>query len=533
MPSPRVHCRAIALLVGAAVLAALLIWEPWNTVVAGQPAWRTSILAANSLLLVLGASAIAIPLGTLLATFLFRTDLPGRHAGLVLLASMLFMPMYVHAAAWQAGFGIQGWFPLVTWLPRDVVPWFTAISIHGLAATPWVVLFFGLGLRLVERQLEEDALLTARPLSVFFAVTLRRSWGWLAVAFLWIAITTSGETTITDLFRVRTYAEEVFTNFTVPTMQTTPLGKLILPGVILIALAITAALVLIGQLLPAVSLSRNLPTHVYRLGAWRWPAILAVVGLLLLIVGLPIVCLAYESGRSTIASLDGPLSSWSITQVISRLTSSGFDFRDYLVISYVQSTVACFIATAIASVAAWSVARSKHWSWTLYLTAAVLLAIPGPVLGVIGISVFSRWDYIYSDTLIPPIAALTLRTLPLSLLIFWLAFRSLPPAILESAQIDRIGSWRTFLWVAIPLRLTAMSASLLVCFIVSWGDLSASHLLAPPGMESLTTFVFRRLHSNGEGDVAAICLAILLAIILGTAVTYAAGRWQKSRQTRT
>ena len=48
---------------------------------------------------------------------------------------------------------------------------------------------------------------------VFRRVTLPRMTAGVAVASGWVLLSTSVEMTVTDLFRVRTYAEEIYTGF--------------------------------------------------------------------------------------------------------------------------------------------------------------------------------------------------------------------------------------------------------------------------------------------------------------------------------
>src|SRR5688572_291792 len=93
----RVYLRPILFAAGAMVLFL------WTT----SP--RERGLALNTLWLVVGTCAISLPIGTLLAVLLVRCDIAGRRSLLWLLAISLFMPLYVQNAAWQAGFGQQGW----------------------------------------------------------------------------------------------------------------------------------------------------------------------------------------------------------------------------------------------------------------------------------------------------------------------------------------------------------------------------------------------------------------------------------------
>ena len=72
---------------------------------------------------------MSVPLGTLLAWLLVRTDLLGRRLWLALLGLMLFVPLYLQAAAWQAGFGLQGWYTLAG---------FGRTLLEGWAGAIWV-----------------------------------------------------------------------------------------------------------------------------------------------------------------------------------------------------------------------------------------------------------------------------------------------------------------------------------------------------------------------------------------------------------
>ena len=66
---------------------------------------------------------------------------------LVLFGVMLFVPLYLQAAAWQAGFGVQGWFTLATGFPALLEGWPGVIWIHVMAAIPWVTLIAAVGFR--------------------------------------------------------------------------------------------------------------------------------------------------------------------------------------------------------------------------------------------------------------------------------------------------------------------------------------------------------------------------------------------------
>ena len=99
-----------------------LVVEVGLFMVAGS---RVRGLLANTLLLILGTLAISLPLGTLLALLVAKTEIVGRKWLERLLVSLLLVPLYVQAAAWQAALGWgggcrPGWQPSI---PLTLVPW--------------------------------------------------------------------------------------------------------------------------------------------------------------------------------------------------------------------------------------------------------------------------------------------------------------------------------------------------------------------------------------------------------------------------
>lgn len=135
---------------------------------------RQKSLALETTKLVLETEAIALPLGILLAFFLFRTDAFGRTVLLALIILAAFVPLPLHATSWLGAFGnvsrqqLFGRHPILVGRSG-------AAFVHAMAALPWVILIAGMGLAAVEPELEESALLDYGPARVLRKVTLRRA----------------------------------------------------------------------------------------------------------------------------------------------------------------------------------------------------------------------------------------------------------------------------------------------------------------------------------------------------------------------
>lgn len=511
---------------------------------------RTWSLALNTLLLCGATCAISLPLGSALAWLLTRTDLPGRRIGMLLLGLMLFVPLYLQAAAWHAGFGVQGWFTsavaLPAWLQQWTLleGWRAAIWIHSMAAVPWVALIVGLGLGMVEPELEEQALLDGSPGQVFFRVTLRTALPAVGVAAVWVAVVTAGEITVTDLFQVQTYARELLVRLAVgqpPEEAVVGMG----PGWAMTAGLIVAVLLLCARLLPGRRPISSRRRWVFRLGPWRVPVAVLVGLVLLLLVGVPLVNLCYNAGVVITPTDTGWQWHWSVANCGKMVAKCLVAYRRELGWSLSIGALAATGAVVAAIALAWPAlpvggASSRPRRWTGGLRAvpalvvtAVCLALPGPVVGL-GINwLFYLPDsrplyWLYDQWLPRPWIALTIRALPLATLIIWHALRTVPVELLESAAVDGAGPLRRLYGVALPSRLSAVALAWVVALAVALGDLGASFLVLPPGVETLSLRIFDLLHSGQEFEVAGISLALLFlfAAVAGVSL-WLAGRWAR------
>ena len=133
--------------------------------------------------------------------------------------------------------------------------------------------------------------------------------------------------------------------------------------------------------------------------------------------------------------------------------------------------------------------------------------------------------WLYNDSILAPWAALFVVALPPAVLIMWHAFRTLPHEMFDAAAVDGAGSLRQLCCVALPCRAAALGLAWIVAFAVALGDLGASVLVLPPGVNTLALKIFDLLHSGVEDQVAGICLALVALFAAAAAVAaWLAGR---------
>lgn len=470
-------------------------------------------MVGNTCLLVLATLLVSLPLGTFLAMLLVRTDLPGRKLFAACLVVLLFVPLYLQCAGWLAGFGLQGWYSLISGTGPWLAGWRGAIWIHAMAAVPWVFLIVSAGLVFVEPDLEESALLDGSPLAVFWQVTLRRSAAALGAACLWVGIVAAGEMTVTDFFQVRTYAEEIYTEIsTGATPEDLALGWL--PSLALIACLSVAGMLLCARMTPVPRWPTWQQLPVFPLGAWRGPLTLLVGLIVTLLVGVPLGNLIYKAGLLAHPTDDGLVRSWSLLKSLQITATSPNHYAPEFGWSLGVGSLAATTAVVVGTLMAWLARQNRACAALTLLVTATCLTLPGPLLGLGLIWLLNRRELpwltnLYDYSVLAPWLALSLRSLPPAVLIAWHALRSIPQEQLELALLDGAGPVRRLVWIALPQRRTALVIAWLVAFAFALGDLAASILVVPPGMMTLSIQIFSKLHYGQEDDVAGICLALI------------------------
>jgi iron(III) transport system permease protein len=522
-------------LVLAAVLFALV---GWPTLAIGLSAWdepegfgiqavsRPLSLARESLKLTALTECLALPLGVLLAWLLFRVEVRGRRALLTLVVLLLFIPLPLQALAWLGSLGNQGRSQVFGGRPI-LVGHFGAAFVHAGAALPWVVLGVGAGLRAVEVELEESALLHLGRAWVAWHVSLRRALGAILGVAIAAAVLTAGEMTVTDLLNLRTYAEEAYTIG----QQGLGLGRLALaatwPQVVLVGALVFAASSLLlradpARVASAWSAARDrprLPGHpLLTLGLW--------LGLGSLLV-LPIYGLVWRAGRVGRGLVAGRGAEWSFAGLAGTLSRAWGDLsaadltRLTLPQSVALAAAGASISVALAWALAWKASRSRAWGVAAACLASLLLAAPGPVVGIALKLAYARSGFLQRTPALM-VMGYVARTLPFALLILWPLIRTIPRDDLDAAAIDGLGPLRRVGRVAIPQTRWGIAAAWGLCLSLALAELPATYLLRAPRSDPVALYVWSMLHNGVESQLAGVGLLLLgVAALIGIPATLA------------
>lgn len=506
----------------------------------GLASTRAQGLLVNSLLLSIGACAIAVPLGVVLALAMIKTSLPGWKALQWILVGLLFVPLFVQAAAWQSALRYCGSLLSGNSLRTRALfttGWLPAIWTHGITGVAWVTLILAAALRTIPREEEENALQDAPAYRVLWTISLRHAFGAIFAAMLWIAVICFSEITVTDLYQVRTFAEEVYTSANIGTLGT-PLTSTISgqAGVEIsqrdLAKGSVVALLLMLSLLTAVARSMPSADFLSVDSGWRWQVRnklpLAVVTWLLitLLIGVPFISLVSKAGIHVTRNDAAVERVWSLSKAAHMVARSPWEHRRELTWTCVIGVTVASLATTLGLLLAWGTrVRWLPRLPTLCMMAGAF-AIPGPLVGVWLIALLNHepgttWSWLnwyYDNTVLAPVLAQLMRALPFATLLLWSQMASIPQAVLDCARTEGASPWRQLWAIALPMRWPVLVSAFSLSLIVSVGELSATLLVVPPGVTTLSTRIFGLLHYGAEDRVSAICLALAVLLGIGTVI---------------
>jgi iron(III) transport system permease protein len=499
-------------------------WAAWREV------GRIGGLAANTLALAAGACLIAVPAGTAVALALGRVRVPGRGAlrGLVLLG--LFVPLSVYAVAWQVVLGT--WVPPLSGGPGQVVwrPWnqglLPAAWVHGMAALPWVAWIVSAGLRSADRGLEEDALLTGGPALVFRRVLLPRAVLASFAAAGWVGVQAATEITVTDTMLVRTFAEEVYTQFAAPSEGLT--------GAVAVTVPAWLAAVLLGAWLarPTVRVfdappqEAGRPVELRLRARTRWAVAAALWLAAGLFAALPVAALVWKAGGG------GRRAGWELPYLFGELHKVLRTDGAILLSSAGSALGVGLLAAALAWPACWLAGGSRWFARFLFVLCVVLAVTPGPVAGL-GLKAaidelidaeawLLNWADLhptfpplrsalyYQPTPLPAGWAALVRLFPVAVVVIWPSLRAVPRDLLEAARLDGLGPFGEWRYVVAPLTAAAAGRAVLAVAALAMGEVSAGKLVNPPGGTAYIFRLFDQMHYGTDSTVAALCVLQLL-----------------------
>jgi iron(III) transport system permease protein len=469
--------------------------------------YNTTLLGTGSALF---ATAVGVPLGIALARVPFR----GRALIRLALAAPALLPPYVVGLAWVYLGGSRGVIQTVT--GQDLLSTWTyslpgAVLVLGIVFYPLSMLATEVAMRRIDSRLEEAALIDAPPRRVLWRITLPLAAPGILAAALVIFVLAVSEFGVPGLLRVRVYTTEVFTAFAA-LYDFARATLLSLPLLILSGAVATAAAVLFGERL--VSTRRRTGGAPLELDAWRTSARLAILVVVLVALGLPTAILLSEAlGARSMAAV---------------LTGSGRAIANSLTLSAAGATVVVAVAFWLGYARARAGRRVGHVADILLI---VLFAVPSTVVGVGLIGIWNRPGLLglaYATDAMFLLAYLA-RFLPIAVLILAASTRYVPASHEEAAAVSGAGWLRTMARIVLPQIRLGMATAWVITFVLAFGELGVSILVAPPGESTLPIRIYTIIANTPSSNVASLALLQTLVIFAPLGVLATVGSRREGR----
>lgn len=206
---------------------------------------------------------------------------------------------------------------------------------------------------------------------------------------------------------------------------------------------------------------------------------------------LPLGVLAAETGRLSV-----------MRQALSR---SGMAVAETVVLSSIAATVIAGVSLMLGHRRARSDHRFARW---FDVALVALFAVPGTIVGVAPIALWNRAGSsgaVYGSPAIVLIAYLG-RFMPVGILIVGAAARHVSRSGEDAAAVSGAGWVRTMRHIVVPQLETGLALAWVLVFVLAFGEVGASVLVAPPGHAPYPVHVFTLIANAPADQVAALGL---------------------------
>lgn len=467
----------------------------WSTLRSDEtlvPLWRSLWLGSTVAL----ATAIV---GTALAWFTTRTDLPGRRVWRVLAPLPLVFPSFVGAAAFLAAVAPGG-------LLDELLGFSTAPRLEGFGGAwlvltlftyPFVYLPVAARLSSLAPSLEENArLLGRRPLAVFRTVVLPQISSAVWAGALLVFLYTISDFGAVSLMRYGTLTREIFARRLDPE-SAMPLG-LVLAAVALLLVVLERQ---VARRHPRVEARDRRPLQL-NLGWWRWPVLVGVVAVLGLALVAPVAVLAYWAIRGLTSSGSGAV---ELTTDLGALVAPATN-------TVWVSVVAALVAVGLVLPVAYLTARYRsRWGGAVNAVVVAGFALPGLVVALALVFWVLRVDVVATlyQSYYLLIFAYVVHFGAQAMRASQVAVSTVPRRLDDAARMLGANRARRFATVDMPLMIPGLAAGGGLVLLSTMKELPATLMLAPPNFETLATRIWNANESNYFAQVGVAGLVLV------------------------
>jgi iron(III) transport system permease protein len=477
------------------------------------------------LAVVLASTLIAIPLGALRAL----TRVPGGALWDLVMLIPFMIPPYIAALAWMMTLQNRGFVEQLLGFNGDELLFSFSGIVLVMTLNVFPVVYFAVSRTLSAvggRFAAVAQVCGATPWTAFWRITLPLSMPGLAAGLL-LAFSLSIEEFGTPATLGTAVGFEVLVTGIHRRFSDWPLD---MPGAAVLSLLLVLMALAAFQLQhwlvnrrSYISVNGKPAAFEKReLGIWRWPVVSLFVLVGVVAVVIPLLAVVVTASTNTLSG-GLRLDNFSLRH-FTALFNNQAGALQALGNSLSLATGAALLTGVLGALVAYLVVRAKvrgrAWLDFLSLLPNTLPAIVVAV-GLILAWNQSFWPVSVYNTSLMLLLAYTCLLLPYPVRYASAALRQLGENLEAAARVSGAGFTRTFVHILLPLLAPSLLVAMLLVFAIASRELVASLMVAPAGMQTVSTFVFGQFEQGSPGVGMAMSLVAIVsttALLVGLTV---------------
>ncbi|NPA45187.1 MAG: iron ABC transporter permease, partial [Chlorobi bacterium] len=375
--------------------------------------------------------------------------------------------------------------------------YFGVIFILTIIFTPLSMLIIGSALSNVNSQIEESGLLVSNLRRVIFKIILPLIKPALITSFVLVFIFAISEFSVPAFLGVKVFTTEIFTQFSAFYNH----SLAILQSLFLVAICILLLFAEKKHLADAPFLSigtKGTSNKIYDIKNLNIFAFVFLLFWFLISVILPFIILFIQSFKN----------------VTSDFVKAFELLKPTFLNSFLLAFIGAIIIVVVGFVSAYHSVNQKNkntFDWLLLF----VFAIPSIVLGISFIKFYNQsfLNFIYSSTALIVIAYVG-KFAFISSKIIGNSLKQISKSMEETAKVLGIKSFSRIFKILLPQISSALFATFIIGFILSFGELGTSIMLYPPGTEIMPIKVFTISANATQSLTSSMTLIVFSVTIL-------------------